>query len=142
MGSRRPREHSIPKAPKPPSQPGQTEHGGLRMENISTFIGLSIFPVALCSAGIAYTANQDSRVVGSALILTVIFAAIAILIARSRQEWLRATVMTNELLLGMLIGVIATAFLIGGIAGLAPAWIVAGVVTLVIAIFVARFGNR
>jgi hypothetical protein len=143
MGSRPPRKHTPPKPPRQPrpAQPSESAQTGLRMETLSVFIGLAAFPVAIGAAGVAYIARQEASSIATAAILTVVVAAILILLARSRRQWRRDTRISNELLLAMLIATMATAFLIGGAAGLSAIWIAAGAIMLLVAWFVGRSAN-
>lgn len=141
MGSRPPRQHALPKAkPREPRAAvnRQPEQAGLKMETLSIFIGLAIFPVALGASAIAYLASREITDVFTAVVITLVAGAAMALVARSRTKWRGTARMSNELLMAMLVGLIGATFVIGGIAGLSVAWIAIGALVLGGAVLIAR----
>src|SRR5690606_36258126 len=75
MGSRPPRQQSLPRPPRQ-HQPDLEDgaQGGISMEIVTPLIGFSIFPVALGAAFIGYGASGDTTAISAALVITFVIA--------------------------------------------------------------------
>lgn len=141
MGSRPPRQQPLPKKPRqarlatPDAEPVST---GVSMETITPVIAFITFPVASGAAFVGYIASASSRVIGVAAIITVVAAVGIWTLLRSQEDWRRQIRPTNELLAGVLIGILGLILTIGGLAAVALIWIVVGIVVLGGAWLVAR----
>lgn len=142
MGSRPPRQQPLPHPIRPASPAPEAPQAGLSMATLGPFIGLAAFPVALGAAFIGYAASGETATIAIALVATAVLAAVVWLIARSRPAWRRNARVGNELLAAMLVAVIGFMFFIGGIAALAPVWIVVGAAVLGGAWLIQRAGAR
>lgn len=100
------------------------------MATLTPFIGFAVFPVALGAAFIGYGASGSSSTIAVALVTTVIVAVVLWALLRSQATWRRSARMSNELLAAILVAVVGFMMLIGGIAALAPIWMVIGVAIL------------
>lgn len=138
MGSRPPRQHPLPKAPREAPPSPEDEPRGLSMDTLTPFIGFAIFPVALGAAFIGYAASESTSAIAAALVITVIVAAALWALVRRQATWRSNARMSNEFLAAILVAVIGFMMLIGGIAAIAPAWMVFGTLILAGAWYIQR----
>lgn len=141
MGSRPPRQQPLPKRahqPRLATSHAEPVSNGLSMETITPVIAFITFPVAAGAAFVGYLASANGRVIAVAAIITVVTAAGIWALLRSQERWRRQLHPTNELLAGVMVGVLGLIFTIGGIAAVAPVWIVIGLIVLGGAWLIAR----
>jgi hypothetical protein len=112
------------------------------MEVVTPFLGLTAFPVAIVASFIAYAATSDISSIAAAVILTALVAAGLWLALRQMTRWRGTARMTNELLLAILVGVIGMGIMLGGVAGLSPAWAAMGLAVIVGAWLIQRLMPR
>lgn len=105
---------------------------------LGALIGIAAIPVAIGSSSIGYLASGSFVAVGIAVLLAAVVMGGIGLLMISKPAWRARLKSTNELVAGVLLGILGLAFTLGGIAAGAIAWIVVGVILLGGAFLLAR----
>lgn len=108
------------------------------METITPIIAFVTFPLAAGAAFVGYIASANSRVIGIAAIISVGTAIAIWALLWSQGNWRRGIRVTNGLLAAIILSMIGLVFTVGGLAAIAPVWIVIGLVVLGGAFLIAR----